>query len=564
MQKPCQPPVKKRRRLKSNTSPNGRTRHTSSSRSTSGLERKLDELVSLLKPSSSTSPDGDFGEVPQQRQPEQYQQGGSNEREQRNESSAQEAEECLATFRNCLATFLPIFSLSPIITAAELRLVRPLLWQSIMTLGCSSTVTQNSRSTQLRQRLAHEALVKSELSLDLLLSLVAFIAWVHLHMHSVHRKAFLTTSTCTFSGLAIAVVHHLRLHQPIASEPSQIWSLSQAYGSEQCAARTTEERRAVLGCFLLTSTISSTIKVIDSLRWTAQMEDCLVDLESRLEYPQDQLLVQQVRLQLAAERAIVVRWYDQSMLRNVSHTPPHLYAQALLCHLEEVRSSATLELQQNRKLSVPPRLSPAELRLAILTFASTIAAAQIAINEVGLSGDPSLREQNVGLALPNLTRVKQLHASLQAIRSWLEVFFWLPLNIVRGIPTSIILQMRHCMGILFVLSSLDDPSWNTADVRVSLDILVVIDRFSERFRSIARAGGIDANGEAQGHDVWTNSAERIQTLRSVWTDKLRAQQTAIPQDSYASLTPATSVNDAIFSNWDDLDFTNFDWLNSTF
>ncbi|KAK3640069.1 hypothetical protein LTR56_012044 [Elasticomyces elasticus] len=544
MHKPCQPSVKKRRRLKSGTSPDGRTRHTSASGSTSGLERKLDELVSLLKPASSTSPDGDFGGV--QRQPEQYQQGGSYEREQRNEPSAQEAEECLATFRDCHAMFLPIFSLSPTITAAQLRLVRPLLWESVMTLGCSSTATQNSRSIHLRQRLAHEALVKSELSLDLLLSLIAFVAWVHLHMHPIHQKAFLTTSTCTFSGLAIAVVHHLRLHQPIASEPSQIWCVSQAYGSEQCATRTTEERRAVLGCFLLTSTISSTIKVIDSLRWTAHMEDCLVDLENRREYPQDQLLVQQVRLQLAAERAIVVRWYDQSMLRNVSHTPPHLYAQALLCHLEEVRSSAPLELQQNSLLQLQGY------------------AAQIAINEVGLSGDPSLKDPNVGLALPNLTRVKQLYASLQAIRSWLEVFFSLPLNIVRGIPTSIILQMRHCMGMLFVLSSLDDPSWNTADVRASLDILVVIDRVSERFRSIAQAGGIDANGEAQGHDVWTNSAERIQTLRSVWADKLRAQQTAIPQNSYASLTPATSVNDAIFSNWDDLDFTNFDWVNSTF
>ncbi|KAK0314598.1 hypothetical protein LTR01_001422 [Friedmanniomyces endolithicus] len=346
----------------------------------------------------------------------------------------------------------------------------------------------------------------------------------------------MTTSICTFANLAIAAVQHLGLHKSISSEPSQVPSASEAFHADNRAPRTGEEQRAVLGCFLLTSSyvsiisdlhsrqceftllrsFSSSIKIIDSLRWTPHMEECLRDLDSRREHVLDQSLVQQVRLQLVAERATLMRAYE-----NVMEPPPiqlHAYA------------------------------------------------AQLSINEVALSGDPAVKDKaGTGPTPPNLSRLKHLHASLHAIKSWLEVFFSLPLASFVGLPTCHIFQFRHCMGMLFVLSTLEDASWNAADVRADLDILAVVDRVSERFRQIAREGGIDANGEAQGEDVWTRAAERLQGLKHLWAGKLTPQPPVPPVSAYtATATPGTDTNGALFANWSDLDFSNFDWVNSSF
>ncbi|KAK0334953.1 hypothetical protein LTR91_003741 [Friedmanniomyces endolithicus] len=359
----------------------------------------------------------------------------------------------------------------------------------------------------------------------------------------------MTTSICTFANLAIAAVQHLGLHKSISSEPSQVPSASEAFHADNRAPRTGEEQRAVLGCFLLTSSFSSSIKIIDSLRWTPHMEECLRDLDGRREHVLDQSLVQQVRLQLVAERATLTRAYENVMEPRTTLRPsPVLYAQALLSHLDEIRTSTLPVLHQ---------CAPIQLHAY---------AAQLSINEVALSGDPAVKDK-VGTSPtpPNLSRLKHLHASLHAIKSWLEVFFSLPLASFIGLPTCHIFQFRHCMGMLFVLSTLEDASWSAADVRADLDILAVVDRVSERFRRIAREGGIDAHGEAQGEDVWTRAAERLQGLKHLWAGKLTPRPAVLPVPVDAmTVTPAMDTSGALFANWSDLDFSNFDWVNSSF
>ena len=184
MQKDCQPSAKKRRRLKSGVSlTDGHTRNKGTGEVPSGLERKLDELVSLLKPAPSISPDSGYGGLAQ------VNVGGltlssrgflvAAERlyYQHDEPSPDEAEECLATFRDCHATFFPFVYLPVTTNVVQLRQQRPLLFDAIMAVACKSTTRQNSRSTRLRQILAHEALVKSELSIDLLLALLVSVGW---------------------------------------------------------------------------------------------------------------------------------------------------------------------------------------------------------------------------------------------------------------------------------------------------------------------------------------------------------------------------------------------------
>jgi hypothetical protein len=82
--------------------------------------------------------------------------------------------------------------------------------------------------------------------------------------------------------------------------------------------RTMEERRAVLGCFLITSMyarveyipihmliafrISSFLQKMDPLRWTPHMDECLQFIDEAKDCHNDAILVQLVRLQLIVEK----------------------------------------------------------------------------------------------------------------------------------------------------------------------------------------------------------------------------------------------------------------------
>lgn len=98
------------------------------------------------------------------------------------------------------------------------------------------------------------------------------------------------------------------------------------------------------------SSTASATKIVDSLRWTAHMEDCLRELEIRKEHPNDELLVQLVRVQLVIERASLAVWFDTSIEREAAmRAPPTLYAAAMLKQLEELETRMSETTRQNRE-----------------------------------------------------------------------------------------------------------------------------------------------------------------------------------------------------------------------
>ena len=113
--------------------------------------------------------------------------------------------------------------------------------------------------------------------------------------------------------------------------------------SRTLTVQTMEERRAVLGCFLITSIISSFLQKIDALRWTPHLDECLEILDEQQECLTDEILVQQVRMQLIIERVGAVS--------ENSKTPMSFYLQPLRSQLEEVRNNFPPRTQQDGKHS---------------------------------------------------------------------------------------------------------------------------------------------------------------------------------------------------------------------
>jgi hypothetical protein len=133
-------------------------------------------------------------------------------------------------------------------------------------------------------------------------------------------------------------------------------------------SRTNEERRAVLGCFLVTSMyvrhsidllairssrsrISSFLQKIDALRWTPHMDECLQVLDDRKECPNDEILIQQVRLQLIVEKMALETCHDAAM-ESPEHArePQSLYLEAVHAQLLDIKTKLLAQPQIDGQL----------------------------------------------------------------------------------------------------------------------------------------------------------------------------------------------------------------------
>ena len=127
--------------------------------------------------------------------------------------------------------------------------------------------------------------------------------------------------------------------------------------------RSLEERRAVLGCFLITSwyvnhselkgmydgtnklisSVALTMFRIDALRWTPHMEESLQILTDAKECPEDELLVTLVRIQLVMDKVHHHRRDSDGQL------PSLMYTKSFQAQLEAVRNQIPQSLKQQSK-----------------------------------------------------------------------------------------------------------------------------------------------------------------------------------------------------------------------
>jgi hypothetical protein len=100
--------------------------------------------------------------------------------------------------------------------------------------------------------------------------------------------------------------------------------------------------------------ISSFLHQIDALRWTPHMDECLCILDEGPEGPNDEILVQQVRLQLIVEKVNCLENWQGGLKGRAyrARAPPSFYLQALQSQVEEVRSNRSFRSDNRGKLPV--------------------------------------------------------------------------------------------------------------------------------------------------------------------------------------------------------------------
>lgn len=211
------------------------------------------------------------------------------------------------------------------------------------------------------------------------------------------------------------------------------------------------------------------------------------------------------------------------------------------------------------------RRSIANSNTTAATVQLQLHAASISINELALYGDPT------AVRLPNIHRTRHLHACTQAIKSWCDVFLSIPIAEINGMCTSNMMQMRHVMGLLYVLTNIDEPGWTKEDAASIIDLYSMLDQLAENFAQVPAAIDFRGDIDTAGYEDhwWTHVANTVRTLRSLWSGQDErgnvAMGGAFPSSSSTAGVGAAgagvaTTGEAINLEGMEFDIPGLDWL----
>ncbi|MCJ1477006.1 hypothetical protein MMC13_005677 [Lambiella insularis] len=310
---------------------------------------------------------------------------------------------------------------------------------------------------------------------------------------------------------------------------------------------TSEERRALLGCFYLTSVVSTCFKEVDALQYTPYFEECGQALLTRREYQSDIHLVLAGRLQHIVQRIRMSLLYPGSDGIRSFKVPIGVYVKSFSAELEAFKCSIPFELKEDKSLSLQYH------------------HAEIQLYELGLS-DPFHGTDNNDYILE---RLEILYNCLTATKSFIHEYFEVPVTSYHFRTFVIHAQLAHAVIVLSKLTFYDEHPWDTKHVISTLSLMKTLERVSELYEEAEQTTKV--NGlplEADG--LFSRWARKVRWLRAWCEPRLPAEAEA---SAPTTQVPSVLARDdaplalddllagGLFSDMDELSWQHFmkDW-----
>ncbi|BCS11645.1 C6 transcription factor [Aspergillus luchuensis] len=404
---------------------------------------------------------------------------------------------------NMLPCF-PFICLPPNITTQQLHQDRPFLLEAIIAVATPSTQEKLARADRLKSRLTKSAMLENQSSIDMLLSILTYIAW------STDPFVKRASNLSRMIMLAMSMVYDLQLDKkpPPPPEVPIIAKMAPGLGGpEQSACDVSpqeilEQHRAFLACFVLNSIISSTFRRTVPLPWTPQMEQALNLIDTNKEHPSDEYFTIQIRLQILAQKALSLRDPDEtttypSTTSNTTPSATTMYLKLLHNQLTDLQSTIPLHLPHRDLLHL-----------------------QTHYTSLLLHETPRLTSSSTPLLSPTTapSPLTTLIHSLQAIKSWLSTFQILPAQTITGFPFFMWFQLVRCIVLLKHLSTFEDPAWDRDIVRQEVDMLDLLVWMGEK----AEMASIEA-GEMSDDDLFRRVGRMLRLAREWVVRKVRGE-----------------------------------------
>ncbi|KAE8441496.1 hypothetical protein EG329_004884 [Mollisiaceae sp. DMI_Dod_QoI] len=379
-------------------------------------------------------------------------------------------DELLSFFRNQLTELFPFVVIPQRTTARELRQQKPFFLDSILLVASKQRVaSQREAGDKLLTYLSEHLILRGEKSLDLLQGLLVYLAWGNYQFHSSAQMSALLQ-------LAVALVAELYLGKMPRSIPDPKTSLAHAVGLTAASppkapiTHTTDEMRAFVGCFYLSSVFSQCYKKLTAMRHTAYLEQCCKLLDEATEYPTDAYLTSLVRVQLFLSRGLESSLFDES---------------------EELASS------------------PAAVNIV-----------EISLLEIGLYDhhrpDPP--------GIQRLRHLDQLTDCLTAARTFFDRWFQLPNSIYANLPIVAWAQVANAIVATSKIVLLDRQDWDLEHAREVADFANNLEKVASRVEEATHTlfkgnMGSDAKGALLRY------AQRVRWVKGWYEGRVVAEQT---------------------------------------
>ncbi|KAL3480787.1 hypothetical protein BJX99DRAFT_219646 [Aspergillus californicus] len=541
------------RRLNRECRPAPRTRKMNPARKsvaakTANLERRLDELTSLLQNTAQTRAVAPMADAFSDSGISSISPGsacGLHLSRQHTGSSVHSPaagpgagaesfatdDEILLAFRSDRLPFLPIMHIPASKPAAELKEESPFLWRCIVTLHCKDTARRQVLHNELKETASKALLVDCHRSFDLLQGLLVYLAWIGFECQP--KKVSLGPFMQMLTGLVLDI----GLNRAPPQAPDIPGSQFIKAGPGPCRpwvslVRTMEERRAVLGSFLLCSTVCQTLHRTDSLRWTPHMMECLEILERAKETPNDSVLVQLVRTALVVDKVVKDLGYECDVIedREQPRAPLSFYVKGLQSQIDEIRASTPPELRENTALVLH------------------LYHAEIVIYETSLSKPASPTGEM------DLTRLDHLYACLNSTKKRFDVILALPPSAFAYFPSTILLPSGHSVTSLLRLSTFEYPGWDLAVVHQTADLLTVTEQLADKLAQAAEAVGI-RNTDTET-DCFTSAAKIMYGLSAGWAARFPDLECTAPRVCEVPALP--EIDQSLMDSW--ISTRDLSWL----
>ncbi|CAK7206681.1 hypothetical protein SEUCBS139899_009485 [Sporothrix eucalyptigena] len=487
--------------------------------------------------------------------------------------TALEAEESLQRFCTRKLKYFPFVHIPPMLSAARLQQTRPLLWLSIMACSARSAELQTRLSLRLRQQIAEQAIVHHQRSIDLLLGVVGFLGW---GMYYLKRDPFMLM----YCHMATALVQDLGIDRDPPTPPRQLSTVEThplscvrihgfAIKLLESPVRTNEERRAVLGAYLVTVIVTLFHRKPTTIPWTDHMDECLRILDTSPETPLDRLLVYQCRLQ------------------RVALDVPGPQAYITISSAEQMRLVRDFQVKSllARQREVEAMCPPLPDDLAFICRLSNLAN-EASIYSVALFATNQTAEERVRNG-PDTQRAELLSTCLRLHKQWFDLVFGQRMQAPSSGPNTVsptgsgsdtthvgredppddsffymfsfhmVAQLSYFLVVVYRLANFekDDPScgWDRHWARAQLDVPgmvgTITERFSEVSRHFADHGSIGPSATAPTMpapsttafpDFFTRSARAMGMLQSTWVAQWakEARQEAAQNEGQAQQSQA--------------------------
>ncbi|KAJ5159732.1 uncharacterized protein N7482_006736, partial [Penicillium canariense] len=401
----------------------------------------------------------------------------------------------LVTVFSGMSTYFPFVRVPNGLEVALLSEDRPFLYLAAVTIASSRFQhLQAALSERFKEILSRSLIVAEEKDLDLLQGLILHLAWYDVSLcSSIAIEARLTNrmfhfhfnprspQTYRYLQIAISMVVDLGIEELIIDMTDGDNELGDTYSREAC--------RAYLGCYYISSVISTSSGKPNNLRISSNMLRAALVLQREREYDTDELIYHLLKQQQFVDEVCeTYRFERQQSDRSRLCT----HAERFATRLEDRWSSLSVELRRNGNMPQFSNYTASSTNRLRALLLNSYHAAKIRIFEMGLVynyGQPRRHPKNaedstILSASPML--ISNLIRCVESTKAYLDFFFTIPEMEYHKLSFSIWYQVVLAVFVLYRLSVgvSEVPEWDVNLTKASLDVEEYLGVLSSHLQSI--------------------------------------------------------------------------------